>query len=118
MLQADKVERISGNQYSASLKANVKPSYDSYGMSERRLNFKPSIDIRGQRLDEALDTVSHFIDDALMVGVGEVKILHGKGTGVLKEEIRKYLKTIAGVESFRDEHLEMGGSGITIVKLN
>ncbi len=118
VLQADKVERISGNQYSASLKANVKPSYDSYGMSERRLNFKPSIDIRGQRLDEALDTVSHFIDDALMVGVGEVKILHGKGTGVLKEEIRKYLKTIAGVESFRDEHLEMGGSGITIVKLN
>lgn len=118
VMPVDRVERVSSNQFSGALKAARKPVYDSYGVSERRLNFKPSIDIRGQRLDEAMDSVSRFIDDALMVGMGEVKILHGKGTGVLKEEIRKYLKTIAGVESFKDEHLEMGGSGITVVKLN
>ena len=58
------------------------------------------------------------MNDSLMVGIGEVKILHGKGTGVLKEEIRKYLKTIAGVNSFKDEILELGGSGITVVKLD
>lgn len=118
IISKEKVERVSGNQFSASVKKQIKPSYDTFGVSERRLNFKPSIDIRGQRLDEAMDSVSHFIDDALMVGIGEVKILHGKGSGVLKEEIRKYLKTVGGVESFKDEHLEMGGSGITVVKLN
>jgi DNA mismatch repair protein MutS2 len=118
IISKDKVERISGNQYTNSVRQNRKPSYDSFGISERRLNFKPSIDIRGERLDEAMEIVSRFIDDALMVGMSEVKILHGKGSGVLKEEIRKYLKTIGGVESFRDEHLEMGGSGITVVKLN
>jgi DNA mismatch repair protein MutS2 len=69
------------------------------------------------KLEEAIMTVTHFIDDAMMVGVGEVSILHGKGNGVLKEEIRKYLKITPGVVSFADEHVERGGSGITIVKL-
>ncbi len=118
VLNKERVERISSNQYSSAVKSSVKPAYDSYGMSERRLNFKPSIDIRGQRLDEAMDTVSRFVDDALMIGVGEVKILHGKGSGVLKEEIRKYLRTVPGVESCADEHIELGGAGITVVKLN
>ena len=89
----------------------------SGSISERRLNFKPSIDIRGMRLDEAVPAVTRFIDDAVMVGVGEVSILHGKGNGILKEEIRKYLKITPGVASFGDEHVERGGSGITIVKL-
>ena len=89
----------------------------SASISDRKLNFKPSIDIRGMKLEEAIMTVTHFIDDAMMVGVGEVSILHGKGNGVLKEEIRKYLKITPGVVSFADEHVERGGSGITIVKL-
>ena len=61
--------------------------------------------------------MTKFIDDALMVGMGEVKILHGKGNGVLREEIRKYLKSVPGVNSFKDESLEQGGSGITVVYL-
>ena len=87
-------------------------------ISERRLNFKPKIDIRGERLDSALDIVTRFIDDALMVGLSEVKILHGKGNGVLREEIRKYLKTVPGVSSLRDEALQLGGAGITVVTLD
>ena len=71
--------------------------------------------MRGMRAAEALDAVQDFIDDALMVGVGSVSILHGKGTGALKEEIRRYLRTVPEVESARDEHADRGGAGITIV---
>lgn len=114
----DKVERISNNEYQTASKSQVRKStYQDLGVSERRLNFKPSIDIRGQRLDEAIDSVTHFIDDALMLGFPEVKILHGKGNGILREEIRKYLKTVGGISTMKDEYLEMGGSGITVVTL-
>ena len=65
--------------------------------------------------DEALDAVQDLVDDALMVGVGSVTILHGKGTGALKEEIRRYLKTVPEVASAVDEHADRGGAGITIV---
>jgi DNA mismatch repair protein MutS2 len=65
--------------------------------------------------EEAIDNVTRFVDDALMVGVNEIKILHGKGNGILREELRKYLKTMGVVESLRDEDIQVGGSGITIV---
>ena len=88
----------SANQYRASVKspASVKSGVRlSSSISERKLNFKPSIDVRGMHLEEAIPAVTDFIDDALMVGVFEVSILHGKGAGVLKEEIRKFLKITA-----------------------
>jgi len=114
-----KVERISNQQYKESTRFSKPQSIiTSASISERRLNFKPSIDIRGERLDSALDIVTRFIDDALMVGLSEVKILHGKGNGVLREEIRKYLKTVPGVSSLRDEVLQLGGAGITVVTLD
>ena len=93
-------------------------SAHSESIAQRRLDFKPNIDIRGERLMEALDIVSRFIDDALMVGISEVKILHSKGNGILKEEIRKYLRTVPGVASCKDEDVQFGGSGITVVKLD
>lgn len=115
----ESVERISNKEFSNVVKSQPKQmSNHSAGLSERKLNFKPTIDIRGERLNEALEIVSRFIDDALMVGMPEVKILHGKGSGILKEEIRKYLRTIPGVESCKDEDIQYGGSGITVVKLD
>ena len=72
-------------------------------------------DRRGMRAADALDEVRNFIDDALMVGVGTVSILHGKGTGALKEEIRRYLRTVPEIASAVDEHADRGGAGITIV---
>jgi len=115
----DRLEKISNREFGELSKSGIqKSTYNSYGMSERRLNFKPSIDVRGQRVDEAMDNVSHFVDDALMVGMGEVRILHGKGNGVLREEIRKYLKTVGGILSAKDEDLQMGGSGITVIKFD
>ena len=84
-------------------------------MRERRLNFKSEIDLRGERVAEALSAVVNYIDDAIMLGVPSVRILHGKGTGALREEIQKYLKTVPGVSSVKDEDIRFGGSGITVV---
>ena len=118
-IREEEIERISNREYNQSIKSSSKYIGETAeGIQERRLNFKQSIDIRGERLSEAIDIVSRYIDDALMVGAAEVKILHGKGNGILKEEIRKYLKTIGGVVSCEDEDIRYGGSGITIVRLN
>jgi DNA mismatch repair protein MutS2 len=110
----ERLEVVSNAEYrKQSRTPQMKISAD---ISARKLNFRTSIDVRGQRVDEALDTVRDFIDSALMLGVGEVTILHGKGTGALKEEIRRYLRAIPAVASAADEHPDRGGAGITIVK--
>ncbi len=113
----DNLERISANEYRTLTRGTVRTASaaSQFELSERKLTFRPVLDVRGQRLDEALDTVSHFIDDALMVGVNEVRILHGTGTGVLRTEIRKFLRTVGGIASFEDEHVERGGAGITVI---
>ena len=87
----------------------------SVDISSRKLNFKDNIDVRGMRAAEALEQVTDFIDDAIMVGVGTVTILHGKGTGALKEEIRRYLRSLREVASATDDHPDRGGAGITVV---
>lgn len=84
-------------------------------ISERRLNFSRTVDVRGMRVVEAIEKVQDLVDDALMVGVDTVTVLHGKGTGALKEEIRAYLRTIPHIGSVRDEHEDMGGAGITVI---
>lgn len=120
-VDVSKLTPLSANQYRSSVKS-PRPVASSVklssSISDRKLNFKPSIDIRGMHLDEAIPTITRYIDDALMVGMSEVSILHGKGAGVLKEEIRKLLRITPGVLSFADEHVERGGSGITVVKLS
>ncbi len=87
-------------------------------MHEKRLNFKQDIDVRGMRGDEAIQAVTYFIDDAILVGVGRVRILHGTGNGILRTLIRQYLATVPGVAHFQDEHVQFGGAGITVVDLN
>lgn len=87
-------------------------------IDERRAAFKTDIDLRGYRGDEALNAVRYFIDDAEMLGVPRVRILHGTGTGALRQLIRQYLATIPGVHDFRDEHVQFGGAGITVVDLD
>ncbi len=85
--------------------------------SEERLNFKSEIDLRGERADEAIFKIQEFIDKAIMFGVPQLRILHGKGHGILKENIRNYLRSEPMVDSFRDEHVDLGGAGITVVNL-
>ena len=98
----------------------------SYGMvskdtrdviDNRKLNFRQDLDVRGMRGDEAINAVTYFIDDAILVGMPRVRILHGTGTGVLRQLIRQYLATIPNVTHYRDEHVQFGGAGITVVDL-
>ena len=86
-------------------------------IDSRKLNFKQDIDVRGMRGDEALNAVMYFIDDAILVGMSRVRILHGTGTGALRQIIRQYLASVPNVKSFRDEHVQFGGAGITVVEL-
>ena len=87
-------------------------------MREKKLNFKLEIDVRGMRGDEALQAVTYFMDDAILVAAGTVRILHGTGTGALRQIIRDYLSGISGVYHFRDEHVQFGGAGVTLVELD
>ena len=86
-------------------------------IEDRKQNFHQDIDVRGMRGDEAVDTVMHFIDDAILVGLSRVRILHGTGTGILRQLIRQYLNTVPNVVKARDEHVQFGGAGITVVDL-
>lgn len=86
-------------------------------MDNRRLNFHQELDVRGMRGDEALNAVMYYIDDAILVGMSQVRILHGTGNGILRQLIRQYLATVPNVKHFRDEHVQFGGAGITVVEL-
>lgn len=113
-----RLERISSNEFREAARKTFAPKSrggDS-AITERRLNFSPEIDIRGERLSDALNIVMQYIDDAIMLDMNSVRIIHGKGSGVLREEIQKYLRTIPGV-SVSDEDIRNGGTGVTIVTL-
>jgi DNA mismatch repair protein MutS2 len=116
-LPLDRVERVTSNEYRAAVRETPKPRqvYDA-GIAERKANFRLELDVRGQRVSEAIENVMRYIDDAIMLDVGTVRILHGKGTGALREEIQKYVRTVPGVVSATDEHIQFGGSGVTVVK--
>ena len=86
-------------------------------IDERKLSFRQDIDIRGMRGDEAINAVMYFIDDAILVGMSRVRILHGTGNGILRQLVRQYLSTLPVVKHFQDEHIQFGGAGITVVDL-
>lgn len=118
----DKIEHISGNEAKRKQKEDkMFASPDSLKRAgqlvNKKLEFKPDIDVRGQRADEALSNIQTFIDEAIMTGASKVRILHGKGFGILKEVIRNYLKSEPAVRSFADEHVQFGGAGITVVEI-
>ncbi|MDR0660937.1 MAG: Smr/MutS family protein [Prevotellaceae bacterium] len=118
-IKADRLEVISNNEFRQTTRNTPAPSHNvnGFNLSQRKSNFKSTIDVRGMRVEEVLPTITEFIDEALMVGTSEVRILHGKGNGILKETIRNLLKTFGGVKSCKDERVEQGGSGITVVEL-
>lgn len=87
-------------------------------LRDKQLRFKQEIDVRGMRADEALQAVTYFIDDAIQFNAKQVRILHGTGTGVLRQVLRQYIDTVQGVKSYRDEHVQFGGAGITVVELS
>ena len=120
-LPHDKVERITSNEFKSVVKETSRPvstiRMDS-SINERKLNFSTELDVRGERLNDAVERVVRYVDDAIMVGVSSVRIIHGKGTGVLRDELQKMLRTMPGVASVRDEHIQFGGTGVTIVNFD
>jgi DNA mismatch repair protein MutS2 len=111
----ERLEAISGGEYKAATRPVAPRTRIDESVAQRRLQFSPRVDVRGLRPTEAIESVEDFIDNALMIGVNEVSILHGKGTGALKSEIRRYLKSIPAIESATDDHADRGGAGITVI---
>ncbi|MBI9052268.1 MAG: Smr/MutS family protein [Bacteroidales bacterium] len=112
-----RLEKISEKKYNkiAGVKSGSGQK-SSWDFGERRLKFKPEIDVRGKRAEEALQIVNDFVDEAIVINMGNIKILHGKGDGILRQLIRQYLQTVDVVKSYHDESIQFGGSGITIVE--
>lgn len=106
------VTRVQSQQKSSS-SSSSKSVIDQ--IHDKRLHFKQDIDLRGMRVGEGVEAVRYYIDDAIQLGISRVRILHGTGTGALKQAIREYLKTVRGVKRVADEHVDFGGAGITIV---
>jgi len=100
------------------MKTKSKVKLGDWDISTRRVSFRPDIDLRGKRADEAMGLVVDFIDEAIMVGSRELRILHGKGNGILRQLIREYLHTMDLVEWYGDEEIQKGGVGIAVVKLD
>jgi DNA mismatch repair protein MutS2 len=113
-ISLEKLEKVSETEYKQS---NRSASSLHFNYNEKVLNFKPYIDVRGDRVEEAVKKIIDLVDEAIMLGFRELKILHGKGNGILRQHIRDYLRTIPRVEACYDEDIRFGGGGITIVKL-
>ena len=115
----EKLLRVSNNEAKKELRGTNKTLPNVHRkLSDKKLSFKSEIDIRGQRAEEAISNIQSFIDEAIMLDVHQLRILHGKGNGILKEVIRNFLKADPVVRSFRDEQIQLGGSGITVVEID
>ena len=117
-VEKERLTVVSNSEFKKQTRRSTPTINVGTDISQRKLNFRNNIDVRGMRAAEALERVEDFVDDAIMLGISELRILHGKGTGALKEEIRRYLRTTGMVLSAEDEHVEQGGAGITVVKLD
>jgi DNA mismatch repair protein MutS2 len=114
----DKIERISRSELKRSAGTTQPAMLFNNDLNQKKIRFNPEIDIRGVRGEEAINQVRDLIDNALIVQYRNLRILHGKGNGILRHLVREYLATVDVVKSFRDEHVELGGSGITVVEMD
>jgi DNA mismatch repair protein MutS2 len=92
-------------------------SFNVDDINKKAVNFKLTLDLRGKRADEALLMLKKYIDEAILLNMREVSILHGKGYGILRDIIRQYLQNLEEIKNFGDAPIEMGGTGITRVNL-
>jgi DNA mismatch repair protein MutS2 len=118
LVKITRLEKVSRNDYKKEFRQmNAFSAGLAERIREKKLNFKPDIDIRGLRTEEAIDKVMVFMDEAVMCGVSRVRILHGKGNGILRLMVREFLGTLPFITRMADEHIQFGGAGITVVEL-
>jgi DNA mismatch repair protein MutS2 len=115
IVKVDNLER--SERRSTKPKKETAPASLGMNLTQRMADFNPSLDVRGQRAEDALTTVMAFVDDAVMLGIPEIKIIHGRGNGILKQVLRDYIRRVREVASVSDEHIERGGDGVSIVVL-
>jgi DNA mismatch repair protein MutS2 len=117
-VNVDRLEKMGAEVPVEPAVRNSAGDYADWDISRRRMQFRPEIDLRGKRAEDALREVALLVDEAIMVQQRELRILHGKGDGILRNIIREYLGTVDLVVSFGDEHVDLGGAGITVVLLD
>jgi DNA mismatch repair protein MutS2 len=117
-VSVDRLEKITGDPHNPVPEKKSSGNYADWNIGLRKMQFRPEIDIRGKRAEEALKSVSMMIDEAIMVQQREIRILHGKGDGILRHLIREYLDSVDLVDKYGDEHVDLGGTGVTIVILD
>jgi DNA mismatch repair protein MutS2 len=98
-------------------KSSNRVGLKGFDLAKKQADFSPKLDIRGKRTEEAISILDAYVDDALLLGHHEIKILHGTGDGILREMVRDFLNRVPSVVKLADEHIDQGGSGITLVTL-
>jgi DNA mismatch repair protein MutS2 len=114
LIHVNKLEKVTA---AMEREASPRPRASGINLYEKQASFNPTLDVRGKRVEEVVPLLEQFLDTALLLGHGELKIIHGKGEGVLRKVIREQLGRVRQVATFHDEHVERGGDGITIVIL-
>lgn len=115
-VKIDRLEKISKGQEKSIKKEKAKSTH-GLNMTDKFANFSSTLDIRGKRAEEVLVELDQFLNDALLFGLNEVKVLHGKGNGVLREIVRNHVRQLNFIASANDEHIDRGGAGITVLTL-
>jgi len=116
-VRLDRLEKSTATVRKEPAKSTFVSTQTQDQMYQKKLNFKQDIDVRGMRGEEAIQAVTYFVDEAILVGMDRIRILHGTGTGALRSMIRQYLDTVPGIRRFADEHVQFGGAGITVIDL-
>ncbi len=117
-IKLNRLEKVSNKTYrEITGEKKTRPTMTGVDLNERQQNFSFNLDIRGKRGEEALGVVDQFMDNAVMLGYDELRIVHGKGDGILRNLVRTHLRSYKQVVSTEDEHADRGGAGVTVVKM-
>ena len=116
IVKTENLERVEGQMPKVKKEA-PEPARQGMNLTQRMADFSPILDVRGQRAEDALTQLMAFVDDAIMLGIPEIKIIHGRGNGILKQVLRDYLRSVKEVASISNEHVERGGDGVSLVVL-
>ena len=117
VIKLNRLDKVAQRTLKRVQNASESTASRGYDLNEKFMNFSPRLDVRGQRAEEVLPRLMGFVDEASVIGADELRIIHGKGNGVLREVVRNYLRSQDRVASAYDEHVERGGAGVTIVRM-
>ncbi|WP_337041782.1 endonuclease MutS2 [Emticicia sp. 17c] len=116
-VKLNRLEKMSRKEFKEAVKESIKPKMTGIDLNEKMMNFSFNLDLRGKRGEEALGAVDTLMNDAIMLGYPELRIIHGKGDGILRNLVRQHLRTYKQVAGMADEHADRGGQGVTIVRM-